>query len=57
MEKIKFAIGDKVSWNGIPVTVTDVWIEKESHYQNKNGIFYFVKSPWFDGGVKQEELR
>lgn len=57
MEKIKFNIGNKVLWNNIPFTITDLWVTYDSIYPRDNGVYYFVKSEWFCGSVKQYELR
>ena len=55
--KIKYNIGDKVLWNDIPVIITDLWVTDDALYPSDNGIYYFVKSEWFCGGVKQHELK
>lgn len=57
MEKIKFNIGDKVVWNDIFVIVTDLWVIDDSIYTRDNGVYYFVKSEYFCGGVRQNELK
>jgi hypothetical protein len=54
--KIKYNIGDKVVWHDIPVTITDLWVVDDALYSSDNGIYYFVKSEWFCGSVKQYEL-
>ncbi len=57
MEKIKFNFGDNVIWHDILVTITDIWVVDESIYPDEIGVYYFVKSPWFEGSVKQSSLK
>ena len=45
-----FQIGEIVSCRGMPASIEDV-------DNSPDGVFYFVKSFWFDGWVRQSELK
>lgn len=52
-----FQIGEVVSCRGVPVSIEKIEVVEGSYYPDENGIFYFVKSFWFDGWVRQSELK
>ena len=52
-----FQIGEVVSCKGVPASIEKIEVVEGSYYPDENGIFYFVKSFWFDGWVRQSELK